>query len=783
MSCDKCPYNGLPRIQNNNVFKGDLAIVGEYPTNKELTSNQYFNNGSSKLLDIVLTNFNLPKLEDCFLTHTILCRPPSNSKSVKKDAIKCCRERLINELRTVNPKLIISFGALPTQSILEDYKLNITKIHGYATKFNGSKLLSCIKPSTVLKNPGKYLIFEEAIIYASELFHGGELKNPGDTKYTIIENEESLYMLVECFKKDKIRILSADIETRGLNSKSDSIICIGISPYKNMTYIIPEKLIPLSYILFEDSYFHFIWQNGAFDTSFLNNLNIKAHINHDTLLMHYCLNENEGDHDLSSLSTRYLGADDYDSKIKKYLDKNDGYDKAPLAELYPYLAKDCDYTLQLFNLFYPKILSDDNLNKLYHSLLIPSTNYLKRVTANGFYIDKEYTLLYKKEVQQILNDLKIKIKDMLLPFWDKEQFQIDTKSNSVPEEFNPLSPVQLSWLVFDKLKLNPEIRKKRSVDKEVLGSIHNCEAIDLILEYKKFKKIMSNYINGLLKAVDNDGRIRSTFGLHRTVTGRLSSKNPNLQNIKRDNKVKNIFSSPKGRLLIEADFKGIELRVLGYVSGDKYLEETFKNNIDLHSRVAESIFGPNFTSEQRVQAKGVNFGIAYGRTAHSIAEEFSISVEEAQFMINKWFENMPLAKQYLDNCTTKLINGEYFVTPFGRYRRYGFINLKDAYIMGHLKNESKNIVIQSIASDLTLLSGMQLETLLKQYNAFIVNMVHDSIVVEAPNNRESVIKVLKIMKTIMEGTPEKYLTPKPNIPFPAEFKIGKSWGNMENYDF
>jgi DNA polymerase-1 len=233
--------------------------------------------------------------------------------------------------------------------------------------------------------------------------------------------------------------------------------------------------------------------------------------------------------------------------------------------------------------------------------------------------------------------------------------------------------------------------------------------------------------------------------------------------------------APKDRLLIEADYKGIELRVLAHVSKDPFMLDCFKRGMDLHDEMSKVIYGPNFTDEQRVAVKGVNFGIAYGRQAHSIAQEFGISDREAQMIINDWFERAKGAKEYMDKCVKQLLSKEPFVTPFGRYRRYGVITGDEPQ-----KNEARNFSIQSIASDLTLLSAIELEGPLLNLFSFIVNIIHDSILIEAPNSKLRVYQIIDLLKEIMENTPNKWL--KPEIPFPVEVKIGHSWGSLKEID-
>jgi DNA polymerase-1 len=226
--------------------------------------------------------------------------------------------------------------------------------------------------------------------------------------------------------------------------------------------------------------------------------------------------------------------------------------------------------------------------------------------------------------------------------------------------------------------------------------------------------------------------------------------------------------------LIEADYKGAELRVLAHMSGDEFLMNCFIEGRDLHSEVAIAFFGENFTHEDRMKAKTVNFGIPYGRTEFSLAEAFNMTRQEAQELINKWFARAPKAEKYLQNCADAVVEGRTLVTPFGRKRRFGLVS-KDT--LHGLQNEARNFTIQSVSSDLTLLSAMRCEDRIAELGGGILNLVHDSILVEVPDDDAVVECAIDAMKEAMENVPKIYL--RAEVPFVAEFSTGYQWGNLE----
>lgn len=769
--CNECIYKNCPKIPATPISQNDLMIIGIGPGDDELRKKVPFVGPSGRLLKESILHSGLPV--NPFITNALLCKPPKD-KQVNKQAIQCCRARVFNEIEQVKPKMIIAFGNVPVASITENHSLKISTIHSKPMHFKDILLIPLFHPAAVLRNMKNVQAFKDGMKYAGELFNGGELKNPGVTEYLVVDSDELAVKAVNFLSK--FEILFTDIETGGLDPYRCPILCIGFSYAKNRVIIFPDTFMKHIRPLLSSN-IKLCWQRGQFDTYFLRTNSFEANIDHDTQLLHYCLDESEGGHDLKTLAIRFLGADDYEKEVIKYKKKDRGYADCPRPLLYKYLAFDCDYEGQLFDIFLPKVESDPDLNWLYYHILLPGINMLRRTTQNGFYIDKVYTLLYKKKLENEIKALEAEIISQIGILWNREEYLKDTEAKSAPKLLNLKSTQQMAWILYDKIGIKPTIdADDRCIDEKILNNVSYAHPfIPVFIQFKKKCKTLSTYVNGVLNNLGPDGRVRTTFSLQTTVTGRLSSSNPNLQNIDRKPEVKNIFSAPSGRILIEADYKGVELRLLQYFSKDKALEEIFINNRDPHNEMSEKIFGPNFTKDQRVAVKGLNFGIPYGRGYKSIAEEFNLPERDAKEMIIDWLNAVPQSKAYLENCEKMFLNREMFVTPFGRKRRWGIV-LNDM----NLKNEAKNFTIQSTASDLTFISAMILEEPLKKLNSMIVNLVHDSIIIEAPNERNIFNQVVDLICQVMENVPKDTL--HPTIPFPAELKVGKSWGSMFEID-
>jgi DNA polymerase-1 len=285
--------------------------------------------------------------------------------------------------------------------------------------------------------------------------------------------------------------------------------------------------------------------------------------------------------------------------------------------------------------------------------------------------------------------------------------------------------------------------------------------------------MLSTYVKAIeKKAVE--GRIHTTFKLHITPTGRLSSSDPNIQNIPRLARWKRMYCARAGMKLLEADYNTAELRALAALSADEVLTAIFLDDKrNLHDEVSVSMYGPDFTQDQRIRAKAINFGIPYGREAYSIAVEFDIDPDEAQRLIDAWLARFPQAATFLKDVRGAPLRNESLVSVFGRKRRPGIVSAERLH---GLQNEFSNFHFQSIISDFNLHAAKAMLPSLRKCGSMIVNLVHDSNLVEVPDNLAIIRDVRDIMQHYMEGVPKLWLnTP---ITFKSDFKIGKHWGYL-----
>lgn len=628
---------------------------------------------------------------------------------------------------------------------------------------------------------------------------------------------EILKKMKEDFQGKEIAV---DIETRKISYNDNALLAIGFAYDENSCIALYD--IPLSNVrahggsvnsgypatlqfrtfnalndLLSDPNITFIWHNGQFDCTRLKYLcDINARVDEDTMLKHYaCINEKKGTHGLKDLGPLYLQApqwdDELDSIKKEYCKKNKikladfTYDLIPLEVLVPYMQRDCIATYRLLQVF--KELARPESDFIYRKL-IEATNIYGQVELNGFKVDLLYLEDLEFDLENKLYDAQKHLDEVASIYWDPLKYAQDTGAKSLPKEgFNMKSPKQLKWLLEKVLKY-----KIDSTDAETLEMLSDMvstgaidsegakELLESIMTVRKYSKQMDTYVQGIRNVVCSDCRVRGSYKLHGTETGRLSSSDPNMQNIPRDKTVKNLFVADKGYKLLQLDYSQAELRVLAMLSGDEWLTKVYQDGKDLHDAVAIDMFGPDFTKEQRVMAKTINFGIAYGRGPGSLATTFGMTMQEARNLIDKWYAPMPNVKKYIEKRRRMPLDGIECVTIFGRQRHFVITNEN----LNHVQNEYINTPIQSAASDFTMFSLIEIQKWLNEnsdrIDAKIVATVHDSIILEVIDKKEIIDEVAQECCDIMATTPSVYVDDL-QVPFRADAEVGYSWGALSEW--
>ncbi|WP_339048147.1 DNA polymerase I [Spiroplasma endosymbiont of Colias croceus] len=554
------------------------------------------------------------------------------------------------------------------------------------------------------------------------------------------------------------------LEIFGDNYNRDNIIAFGIKNEKGTFYINKINAINCS------NFQHFLQnkklQKITWDLKkvIIAGLRLKLIINNiifDHMLAAYLLYANEKilpENIAVMLNVNVkdnLSADDFYGKgIKKNIPNDE-------KEIAIFLEKKLNF-LTDSHLILIKKLKDTNNWNLYQEIELPAAFVLVNMECNGVNIDQ-------KKLKLLTNKTLLKIQDL--------ELQIKKESNS---NLNPNSPKQISEYLFKELKL-PNY-KKGSTAFEVLISLKNQHPIiDILLEYRKLQKLYSTYLLGLQKYIFDDGKIHSIYNQVQTSTGRLSSLDPNMQNIsirdKEQREVRKIFipSKPHTKIL-SCDYSQIELRILAHISEDENLIKAFQQKYDIHRETASKILNiplAEVTNEQRQNAKAINFGIVYGISSFGLSQQIGIKVEDAKIFINKYFSVFPKIKSYINNIIDFCEKNGYVQTIFNRRREVMEITNKNKVIQNFGKRIAMNMPIQGSAADILKLAMNKIYEEIKKQNidAILIAQIHDELIFEVEDNKvnDVITKITKIMSNVT----------KLKVPLLINTSIGDNWFELK----
>ena len=596
--------------------------------------------------------------------------------------------------------------------------------------------------------------------------------NDSKSIYQRIESFEELKLLVE--KMMKQEIVAFDTETEGLNALETDIVGISFSWQKGIGYYLPiknnksahEKSFEILRPFFESTEIIKVGHNIKFDIQVLHKYNVKVSPPiYDTMVAHYLINPDMR-HNLDTLSESYLNYSpiSIESLIGKKGKNQISMRDVSIDKITDYASEDADITLQLKSIF-DKEIEVNNLSKIFYDIEIPMINVLSEMETEGIKIDTSYLEKLDKEFEEDLEKLK------------KEIFK---KSG---EEFNLNSPKQLGEILFDKLKLVSKPKKTKtgqySTSEEVLSSLANDhKIIEDILEWRSLDKLQNTYVKSLPNEVSSlTNRVHSSFNQTVTTTGRLSSNNPNLQNIPirtaNGQKIRRAFI-PRGSdyILMAADYSQIELRVIASMSNEENMIDAFVNNQDIHTMTASKIYNvdpENVTREQRGNAKTVNFGIIYGVSAFGLSQQTDLNRSESKVMIDNYFLNYPGLKKYMSDQIDFARNNGYVETIMGRRRYLQNINSQNNMLRSSSERNAINAPIQGSAADIIKIAMININSELKKQSlkSKMLLQVHDELVFDVHKSEKDQIK--DIVKTTMESAV------KLKVPLKIDLEFGKNW--------
>ena len=595
--------------------------------------------------------------------------------------------------------------------------------------------------------------------------------------YKTILNKKDLEEWSE--KLDACKVFAIDTETDSLNTVSANLVGISLSvkegegcyiPLKHQyegcpTQIDLELAVSIIGSSIEKNKHKAVGQNLKFDIPILARHGIALDTFHaDTMLMSYVLNSTATRHGMDKLAEFYLNYTTVKYKeVTGTASKQINFSAVEIEVASNYAAEDADITLRLFNKLEDLLKDKPTQLKLLNDIEYPLVHVLSKIEQNGAKIDKDKLAEHSKELSEKIADLSA------------QAFVISG------EEFNLDSPKQLLEILYEKLKL-PILKKtpkgQPSTNEETLQRLsEEYELPGIILQYRTLAKLKSTYTDSLIK-IENPltKRIHTSYQQAVTSTGRLSSTEPNLQNIPirtaEGRRIREAFVPEKGNVLISADYSQIELRIMAHLSKDKNLTHAFNNNLDIHSATAAEVFGVNLedvTQDQRRSAKAINFGLMYGMSAFGLTRQLDIPRAEAQKYLDTYFERYTGVKDYIANTKAQAKEDMFVETIMGRRLYLNEINAGNGLRRQAAERAAINAPLQGSAADIIKKAMIDIQDFLEKEmpKVKVIMQVHDELIFEAP--KENAEEVLSTMKGMMEKAV------KLDIPLIADAAIGDNW--------
>ncbi len=606
---------------------------------------------------------------------------------------------------------------------------------------------------------------------SAEAAEGKNMENT-EHRYEMVQSEKEITELLK--RLQKVKEYSFDTETSGLNALEDRLVGLSFSTAKGEGFYVPaptdeaaaQKLLRHFSEIFTSESQLKIAQNAKFDILVLRQAGVAVNPPlFDTMIAHYLI-EPDMKHSMDYLAEKYLGY--IPVSIEKLIGKR-GKNQLSMAdlsaeEIKDYAAEDADVTFQLKEALEPK-LHELEVADLFYNVEMPLVSVLADMEYEGINLDVEFLQEFSKELETDIIRLRKEIHEL------------------AGVEFNVDSPKQLSEVLFVKLKIPYTGRKtktgKFSTGEDILSRLADeYEIARKVLEYRELVKLRSTYVEALPKLINKrTGRIHTTFNQAVANTGRLSSANPNLQNIpirtEKGQRVRKAFipRSEEYRI-VSADYSQIELRIIASLSGDENMKEAFSRGEDIHASTAAKIFNvplEEVSREMRRKAKAVNFGIAYGQTAFGLAQTLNISRTEAAEIIKNYFEKFPGIKRFMDESIEFAREHGYVKTILGRRRYLPEINSRNAAVRNFAERNAINMPIQGSAADIIKVAMVNLHRAMTEagMQSKMVLQVHDELVFDAPLSEME--QLIPLIKDKMENAITM------DVPLVVEIGSGRNW--------
>lgn len=570
------------------------------------------------------------------------------------------------------------------------------------------------------------------------------------------------------YKKDDL--FSLDAVSGEIEEKNYEFERVEIKTESDLKKVLPQKAGFLAYAESEKGEKHFTFDGkkefvvtgeysllepGITDSAFFETL---GHCFSDKSVPKYLYDAKKTLHKADGYGTRISGYEDV--RLKQYLADQalDRESETDLLELKKLPADFPACSLVVLNKSLTEELSLLGMSELYEKIELPLVGVLFEMEKTGVLVDKAALESLGKKFSAEVNDYSAKIYE------------------EAGEKFNINSPKQLAVVLFEKMCIPyPKKTKKYSTSAEILESLrYNYPIVDYILKYRAVSKLLGTYVEGLGKLICADGRIRTEYKQMMTATGRLSSAEPNLQNIpvreQEGKELRAIFIAGEGKTLVSADYSQIELRLMAHFSADPNMLDIYNRGGDIHAMTASLVFGvplEEVTPEMRRKAKAVNFGIIYGISEYGLSESVHCSVKEAKKFIESYFASFPKVKEFVDKTVEDAKKSGEVHTLFGRRRKISELSSSNFMTRSFGERAAMNTPLQGSAADIIKIAMISVSEKLKGTNAKLILQIHDELIVECPD--EEVENVKNILVDCMENAAQL------SVPLTVDVESGKSW--------
>lgn len=864
----------------------DILFVGEAPNRDEDKQGVPFAGGPGGLLKKTIKHGTTLDPERVGFTNLVSCRPPRNRKTNKTE-IQSCSPKLLREIATRKPKVIVAMGNGPLEFLAG--QSGITTFCGRVLssvreEFPDVPVVACLHPAYILRQDHEIDRFVEAIQLAEKVMRGDYEEMQGEGEYHTLTNLDEIEALFDRFQEEA-EPTAFDTETGGLSpfqEEFDKLLCFSFSNKEGEGYTIPfdhkespfrrqgrkrRRLVEMLRKFFK-SPLQKIAQNEKYDRNHIREAIGVQPVNvEDTLLIHFTIDERQGTHGLKQLAYSYTGMGGYEQPLELYQEEHKeanpnlggSYANIPGDVLFRYAAMDADVTVRVRNGLWreQELTGNDRLRVLAEHFYPELSRTLGEVEFEGAQIDPEMVRFLDKRYTREMARLQKKIqKDPMVAQFCEDRTENDSKKFPEGTEFNPESTQQLGKVMFGYYGLRPreltesgfsklkarlekwlidhskKVFKTQALKKKnaphwgqvVESAIQNKEweffttkadvlhdferegnpLAELILEHRGYSTLHGTFIKPLLVKLDANERIHGTFQPHGTVTARLSSKDPNLQNIpnKGGGLVKRCYVSRFGDdgVLLQADYSQVELRVAACYFNEPTMVQAYRDGADLHTLTAAAIaklpmerYKKLPAEEQkawRTRAKRVNFGVLYGGGPPALVNTLRkdgvfITVDEAKELIEAYFDARPALKAGMEKLERDVCKKGYLEAFTGHRRRIPEVFSKDEKLVARALRQSVNFPIQCSAAQMTNMSMILVNRELKKrkLRSRLVLTVHDSLVFDC--HVDEVVEVGQIAKNIMETLPERSEEVLPGldwswltVPIVADLEIGFDWGTL-----